>query len=70
MVEMTMSKPLDLSQFPDLPPEVVKAFEAQKFELAVERAARLHHQAEAEEKGALVVTLTARDCAEFCALAW
>ena len=61
-----MSKPLDLSQFPDLPPEVLKALEAQQaalekaqFEVTVERAARLHHQAEAEEKGTLVVTLTA-----------
>lgn len=61
-----MSKPLDLSQFPDLPPEVIKALETQQaalekaqFEVTVERAARLHHQAEAEEKGALVVTLTA-----------
>ena len=36
-----MSQPFDLSLFPDLPPEVVKAFEAAQFELAVERAARL-----------------------------
>ena len=54
-----MSEPFDIRQFPALPPEVVKAFEAQQFELVVERAARQHHQAEAEEKGALVVTLTA-----------
>jgi transposase len=54
-----MSEPFDIHQFPALPPEVVKAFEAQQFELVVERAARQHHQAEAEEKGALVVTLTA-----------
>ncbi len=61
-----MSKPFDISQFPALPPEVIKAFEAQqaalekaRFEADVERAARLHHQAEAEEKGALVITLTA-----------
>ena len=40
-----MSQPLDLSQFPDLPPEVVRAFEAAQFELSVERAARLHEQA-------------------------
>ena len=54
-----MPKPFDISQFPALPPEVIKAFEAQQFELAVERAARLHHQAEAAEKGALVITLSA-----------
>jgi transposase len=54
-----MSEPFDIHQFSALPPEVVKAFEAQQFELVVERAARQHHQAEAEEKGALVVTLTA-----------
>lgn len=54
-----MSKPFDISQFPALPPEVIKAFEAQQFELTVERAARQHHQADAEEKGALVITLTA-----------
>jgi len=54
-----MSKPFDISQFPALPPEVIKAFAAQQFELAVERAARLHHQAEAAEKGALVIMLTA-----------
>ncbi len=54
-----MSQPFDLRQFPDLPPEVVKAFEAAQFELAVERTAHQHHQAEAEEKGALVATLTA-----------
>jgi len=54
-----MSEPFGLSQFPALPAEVIKAFEAQQFELAVERAARLHHQAEAAEKGALVITLTA-----------
>lgn len=40
-----MSQPLDLSQYPDLPPEVVRAFEAAQFELSVERAARLHEQA-------------------------
>ena len=54
-----MSKPFDIRQFPALPPEVIKAFEAQQFELAVERAARQHHQADAEEKGALVITLSA-----------
>jgi transposase len=42
-----MSQPFDLSQFPDIPPEVVRAFAAQqaaleaaRFELSVERAAR------------------------------
>ena len=42
-----MSQSFDLSQFPDLPPEVVKAFAAQsaaleaaRFEASVERAAR------------------------------
>lgn len=37
-----MSEPFDIRQFPALPPEVVKAFEAQQFELVVERAARQH----------------------------
>lgn len=45
-----MSQPFDISQFPGLPPEVVKAFEAQQFELAVERAARQHEQAVGAEK--------------------
>jgi succinylarginine dihydrolase len=40
-----MSQLLDLSQFPDLPPEVMKAFAAVQFELSVERAARQHEQA-------------------------
>lgn len=42
-----MSQSFDLSQFPDLPPEVVTAFAAQaaaleaaRFEASVERAAR------------------------------
>ena len=35
-----MSSTLDLSLFPNLPPEVVKAFGAVRFELSVERAAR------------------------------
>ena len=42
-----MPQPFDLSQFPDLPPEVVTAFAAQsaaleaaRFEPSVERAAR------------------------------
>ena len=40
-----MSAPIDLSQFPDLPAEVVNAFAAVQFELSVERAARQHEQA-------------------------
>ena len=52
-----MSQPLDLSQFPDLPPEVVKAFEAAQFELSVERAARLHEQAMVAEKEAFIAEL-------------
>ena len=35
-----MSQPFDLSQFPDIPPEVMTAFAAVQFELSVERAAR------------------------------
>jgi transposase len=45
-----MSQPFDLSQFPDLPPEVINAFEAAQFERSVERAARIHEQAAAAEK--------------------
>lgn len=59
-----MSQPLDLSQFPDLPPEVVKAFAAQaaaleaaQFEASVERAARQHEQAVAAEKEAFIAEL-------------
>ncbi|AMJ48957.1 hypothetical protein CESP606_15725 [Cereibacter sphaeroides] len=52
-----MSQLLDLSQFPDLPPEVVKAFEAAEFELSVERAARLHEQAVVAEKDAFIAEL-------------
>lgn len=59
-----MSQSLDLSQFPDLPPEVVKAFAAQKvaleaaqFEARVERAARQHEQAVAAEKEAFIAEL-------------
>jgi len=52
-----MSQPLDLSRFPDLPPEVVKAFEAAQFELSVERAARLHEQAVVAEKEAFITEL-------------
>ena len=43
-VEKPMSEAFDIRQFPGLPPEVVKAFEAQQFELAVERAARQHER--------------------------
>lgn len=52
-----MSQPLDLSRFPDLPPEVVRAFEAARFELSVERAARLHEQAVGAEKDAFIAEL-------------
>lgn len=61
-----MSQTLDLSQFPDLPPEVVKAFAAQKaaldaaqFEARVERAARQHEQAVVAEKEAFITELKA-----------
>ena len=54
-----MSQPFDLSQFPDLPPEVVKAFEAAQFELSVERAARQHEQAVVAEKDAFITELKA-----------
>ena len=61
-----MSQPLDLSQFPDLPPEVVKAFAAQKaaleaaqFEARVERAARQHEQVVVAEKEAFITELKA-----------
>jgi transposase len=61
---MRMSQPFDLSQFPDLPPEVVKAFAAQKvaleaaqFEARVERAARQHEQAVVAEKDAFIAEL-------------
>lgn len=49
-----MSQPIDLSLFPDLPPEVVKAFAAMQFELSVERAARQHEQAVVAEKDAFI----------------
>ena len=59
-----MSQPFDLSQFPDLPPEVMKAFAAQsaaleaaRFEAAVERAARQHEQALVAEKDAFITEL-------------
>ena len=54
-----MSQPLDLSQFPDLPPEVVKAFSAVQFELSVERAARQHEQAVVAEKEVFIAELEA-----------
>lgn len=54
-----MSQPFDLSLFPDLPPDVVKAFEAARFELAVERAARQHEQAIVAEKDAFITELKA-----------
>ena len=54
-----MSQPFDIRQFPGLPPEVVKAFEAQQFELAVERAARQHEQAVGAEKDILITELKA-----------
>jgi len=59
-----MSQPFDINQFPDLPPEVVKAFEVQcaalkssRFEASVERAARLHEQAAVAELTELVEKL-------------
>nr|UTN42822.1 transposase [Agrobacterium fabrum] len=52
-----MSQPIDLSLFPDLPPEVVKAFAAMQFELSVERAARQHEQAVVAEKDAFITEL-------------
>jgi transposase len=63
---MRMSQPLDLSQFPDLPPEAVKAFAAQQaalataqFEASVERAARQHERAVVAEKDAFITELKA-----------
>jgi transposase len=53
-----MSQPLDLSRFPDLPPEVLAAFAAAQFELSVERAARQHEQAVVAEKEAFITELT------------
>jgi len=52
-----MSQPFDLNQFPDLPPEVVKAFAAVQFELSVERAARQYEQAVVAEKDAFITEL-------------
>lgn len=54
-----MSQPFDLSLFPDLPPEVRKAFAAMQFELSVERAARQHEQAVVAEKDAFIIELKA-----------
>jgi len=54
-----MSQPFDLSQFPDLPPEVVMAVSALQFELSVERAARQHEQAVGAEKDAFITDLKA-----------
>ncbi len=54
-----MSRPFDLSQFPDLPPEVARAFAAMQFELSVERAARQHEQAVVAEKDVFITELTA-----------
>ena len=54
-----MSQPFDMSQFPGLSPEVVKAFEEQQFKLAVERAARRHEQAVGPEKDVLITELKA-----------
>ena len=54
-----MSQPLDLSQFPDLPPEVVTAISALQFELSVERAARQHEQAVVAEKEVFITELKA-----------
>ena len=61
-----MSQPFDLSQFPDLPAEVVQAFAAQqaaletaRFEASVERAARQHEQAASAEKDAFISELKA-----------
>jgi transposase len=63
---MRMSQAFDLSQFPDLPPEVMKAFAAQsaaleaaRFEASVERAARQHEQAVVAEKDAFIAELKA-----------
>ena len=54
-----MSQSFDLSQFPNLPPEVVKAFAAVQFELSVESAARQHEQAVVAEKDTFITELKA-----------
>ena len=52
-----MSQSAGLSQFPDLPPEVVDAFAAVQFELSIERAARQHEQAVVAEKDVFITEL-------------
>ena len=52
-------QPACRSQFPDLPPEVMKALEVVQFEVLVERAARQHEQAVGAEKDAFIPELTA-----------
>ncbi len=52
-----MSQSFDLSLYPDLPPEVAKAFAEMQFELSVERAARQHEQAVVAEKDAFIAEL-------------
>jgi|GEM_PF-3677924 len=52
-----MSQPIDLSQFPDLPLEVLNPFAAVQFELSVERAARQHEQSVVAEKDAFITEL-------------
>lgn len=61
-----MSQSFDLSLFPDLPLEVLKAFAAQqaaleaaRFEATVERAARQHEQAVVAQKEAFITELQA-----------
>jgi hypothetical protein len=61
-----MSQPLDLSQLPDLPTEVVRAFAAQqtaleaaRYEASVECAARQRQQTVIAEKETFVTELTA-----------
>lgn len=63
-VRMDMSSPFDISRFPDRPPEVLKAFEAQqaaleasRMEATVERAACLHQEAVLSEKEGLISML-------------
>lgn len=72
-----MSQSFDLSQFPDLPPEVVKAFLAQsaaleeaRFEASVERAARQHEQAVVAEKEAFITELKGKHPPEAAAVAY
>ena len=59
-----MSSSFDISRFPNLPPEVLKAFEAQRaaleasrMETIIERAARLHQEAVVSEKEGLIAAL-------------